>query len=107
MSRVASVEPESSTSMSSAKRTEARQASMVSALLNVVTTTESGSRVIARLQVRQVHEQRGTPDRHQPRGEKAPPGRIEGHMRVQREEDRDQCQRRGEGPAARDDTGAA
>src|SRR6187402_1397235 len=106
MSRVASVEPESSTRMSSAKSTEATQASMVSALLNVVTTTDSGSRAIARLQVRQVREQRGAPDRDEPRGEKSPPRRIEGQVRVQRKEDDDQRQRGGKGPVARDGSGA-
>ena len=49
ISRVASVEPESSTTSSSQNARLARHASSVAALLNVVTTPDNGARTPARV----------------------------------------------------------
>src|SRR6478736_2679830 len=89
ISTVASVEPESSTTISSAQSTAARQRSSVSALLNVMTTTDSGSRIggLARTERRAI-------EREQPPEEQTPPGRIEREVRVQRETHREQRERR-------------
>src|SRR3977135_477868 len=88
ISTVASVLPESSTARSSTKATLARQRCNGAALLNVVTTAESGSRAIAII----LGTKRRAIQRQQPPEQQAPPSPRARQMRVQRKAHCDQCQ---------------
>src|SRR5262249_7560263 len=100
MSTVSSVDPESSTTISSAQSTAARQRSSVSALLYVMTTTESGPRIV------DLCIQRSRVEREQPPEQKSPPRRIEREMCVDRKAHREQRERRRACTLARESIGA-